>query len=87
MTPDARHACAMQYYWPINFETLQAIAKEQKALVRWAFNITRHLFRRAGCEVMYHTRLRRYQPNGRVLWPHQHAKLSQPAAGNRRQGP
>jgi len=24
---------------------LQAIAKEQKALVRWAFNITRHLFR------------------------------------------
>jgi hypothetical protein len=41
----------------------------------------------AALQVMYPTRLRPQQPNERVLWPHQHAKLSQLAGGSRRQEP
>ena len=38
-------------------------------------------------QVMYDTRLERQQLIERMLWPHQYAKLSQLAAGSRRQGP
>jgi len=39
-----------------------------------------------GHQVMYATRVQRWKPSEPVLWPHQHAKLSQLAAGARFSG-